>query len=155
VTLTTTDQSLGGPPANLAGLFQVIGVSKQADGSSEVWATWTNSLPRFGVDADTTLEAYLVDGVAPDMAPADRSTLRIVSNVVSVSFHVHGPPVAATTVPPTTTTSSTLLRRTTTTLRGVTQTTAFRTATTIRYVPQTTQATSYPPTTYTSDTSVP
>ena len=49
--MTTTDQSLGGPPANLAGLFQIVGVSKQSDGSSEVWATWTNSLPRFGVDA--------------------------------------------------------------------------------------------------------
>ena len=40
VTLSTTGDGAGGPTANLANLFQIVSVSRQADGSAAVWATW-------------------------------------------------------------------------------------------------------------------
>src|SRR5205807_8755115 len=60
VTLSTTDPSLGGPQANIAGLFQIVSVPQQSDGSGEVWATWENSQPRFGVDRVSACEAGVV-----------------------------------------------------------------------------------------------
>src|SRR3954447_17278306 len=60
VTLSTTEPALGGPQANIAGLFQIVSVSQQSDGSGEVWATWVNGQPRFGIDVDSALDAYIV-----------------------------------------------------------------------------------------------
>lgn len=91
VTLSTTSQTLGGPATNLADLFQIIGVSKLEDGSSEVWATWTNAKPLFGVDVDSVLEAYVVRGEAPATLPEGRTGVEVVSNVISVPFHIAGP----------------------------------------------------------------
>ena len=103
VTLSTTDQSLGGPAANLADLFQTIGVSKQADGSSEVFATWINAKPLFGVDVDSVLEAYVVRGPAPATVPEGQTGLDVISNVINVSFHL-GPPAGGAEVGTSTTT---------------------------------------------------
>src|SRR3954447_4926462 len=104
VTLSTTEPALGGPQANIAGLFQIISVSQQPDGSGEVWATWVNGQPRFGVDLDSALDAYVLSDAAPATAPADRTGLNVVSNVVHVPFHVAGAvgstPCAATTSVP-------------------------------------------------------
>src|SRR3954463_2998683 len=60
VTLSTTEPALGGPQANIAGLFQIVSVSQQPDGSGEIWATWVNGQPRFGVDVDSALDAFVV-----------------------------------------------------------------------------------------------
>jgi len=95
VTLSTTGDGAGGPTANLANLFQIVSVSRQADGSAEVWATWTNAKPGFGIDVDTVLDAYLVRGDAPDKVPADRAGLDVVSNLINVPFHLAGPKPAA------------------------------------------------------------
>jgi len=121
VTLSTTEPALGGPQANIAGLFQIVSVSQQSDGSGEIWATWVNSQPRFGVDVDSALDAYVVGDAAPATVPADRTGLNVVSNVVHVPFHVAGSvgntACAATT---TTTPTSSTTGRTTTTLRTTT-----------------------------------
>src|SRR3954469_11079960 len=121
VTLSTTEPALGGPQANIAGLFQIVSVSQQSDGSGEIWATWVNGQPRFGVDVDSALDAFVVGDAAPATVPADRTGLNVVSNVVHVPFHVAGsvgsqPCAPTTTVPSSTTTSG----RTTTTARTTT-----------------------------------
>ncbi|GAC1305297.1 MAG: hypothetical protein NVSMB16_00780 [Acidimicrobiales bacterium] len=97
VTLSTTVAANGGAPANLANLFQIVSTSKQADGTTEVWATWTNAKPGFGIDVDSQLDAYTVSGDAPDMVPADRASLTLTSNVITVPFHVAGPKPSPTT----------------------------------------------------------
>src|SRR5947208_4436654 len=139
VSLSTTDPSLGGPSANLADLFQIVSVSKQSDGSTEVWATWVNAKPLFGVDVDSVLEAYVVQGGAPPIAPTDHVGLDVVSNVVRVSFHVAGgvAPSSSTSQ----VVSSTTIRRTTTTARRATTTTTRPTTTTASTIPATTSTT--------------
>ena len=133
VTLSTTAASLGGPEANLADLFQIISVSKQSDGSTEVWATWVNGKASFGLDVDSTLEAYVVDGDAPATAPTDRTGLNVVSNIVTVQFHVSG-------AAPGSSTSSTSAGGVTSTTRSGTATTRSNTSTTAH--PSTTAHTS-------------
>jgi hypothetical protein len=132
VTLSTTDQALGGPAANLADLFQLVSVSQQPDGSAEVWATWVNAAARFGVGVDSVLEAYVVRGDAPATVPADRNGLDVVSNVIHVSFHINGQAASTSTssatpstsaVPATTRPAPTTTRPTTTTTHVVTTTT--------------------------------
>ena len=91
VTLSTTAAANRGAPANLANLFPIVSTSKQTDGTTEVWATWTNAKPGFGIDFDSQLDAYTVSGDAPDMVPSDRSSLTITSNVITVPFHVADP----------------------------------------------------------------
>jgi hypothetical protein len=119
VTLSTTDPALGGPQANIAGLFQIVSVSQQSDGSGEIWATWVNGQPRFGVDLDSALDAYVVSDAAPATVSADRTGLNVVSNVVHVPFHVAGA------------VGNTPCSQTTTTVSGATSTTG-RTTTTVR-----------------------
>jgi hypothetical protein len=144
VTVSTTEPALGGPQANIAGLFQIVSVSQQPDGSGEVWATWVNGQPRFGIDVDSALDAYVVSDAAPATVPADRTGLNVVSNVVHVPFHVAGSvgstPCAATTTSSASSTSST--GRTTTTAHT---TTTVRTSTThATTAPATTSATAPP-----------
>jgi hypothetical protein len=140
VTVSTTEPALGGPQANIAGLFQIVSVSQQPDGSGEVWATWVNGQPRFGIDVDSALDAYVVSDAAPATVPADRTGLNVVSNVVHVPFHVAGSvgstPCAATTTSSASSTSST--GRTTTTAHT---TTTVRSTTTTRATTTTSAAT--------------
>jgi hypothetical protein len=128
VTLATTEPSLGGPQANIAGLFQIVSVSQQPDGSGEIWATWVNGQPRFGVDVDSAVDAYVVSDPAPATVPADRSGLNVVSNVVHVPFHVAGS-VGNTPCAPTTTTSGSTSSTTRTTTTARTTTTLHTTTT--------------------------
>src|SRR5437588_8640793 len=118
VTLSTTEPGLGGPQANIAGLFQIVSVSQQSDGSGEVWATWVNAQPRFGVDVDSAVDAYVVGEPAPATVPADRTGLNVVSNLVHVPFHIAGSvgntPCATTTTTPPGASTSTSARTTTT-----------------------------------------
>ena len=119
VTLSTTEPGLGGPQANIAGLFQIVSVSQQPDGSGEVWATWVNGQARFGVDVDSAVDAYVVGEPAPATVPADRTGLNVVSNLVHVPFHIAGSvgntPCAATTTTASGASTSTSGRTTTTT----------------------------------------
>jgi hypothetical protein len=137
VTLSTTEPALGGPQANIAGLFQIVSVSQQSDGSGEIWATWVNGQPRFGVDLDSVLDAYVVSDPAPATVPADRTGLNVVSNLVHVPFHVAGAvgntPCAQTsttaagatsTTGRTTTTARTTTSKATTTTHATTSTTS-------------------------------
>jgi hypothetical protein len=122
VTLSTTEPALGGPQANIAGLFQIVSVSQQSDGSGEIWATWVNGQPRFGIDVDSAVDAYVVGDAAPATVPADRSGLNVVSNVVHVPFHIAGS-VGSTACAPTTSAppaSTSTTGRTTTTVRTTT-----------------------------------
>ena len=141
VTLSTTDASLGGPQANLADLFQIVSVSQQSDGSAEVWVTWINAAPKFGVDVDSMLEAYLVRGDAPVSVPADRSGLDVVSNVINVSFHVAGPATGASTTSSSSVSSSSTTSRPLTTTTARVTTTTHATTTTSSTVPATTSST--------------
>ena len=137
VTMSTTEPSLGGPQANIAGLFQIVSVSQQPDGSGEIWATWVNGQPRFGIDVDSAVDAYVVSDPAPATVPADRSGLNVVSNVVHVPFHVAGsvgstpcapttstavPGASTTTIKATTTTAHTTTSHATTTIKATTTT---------------------------------
>jgi hypothetical protein len=140
VTLSTTAASLGGSQANLADLFQIVSISKQSDGSNEVWATWINGKASFGLDTDSTLDAYVVNGDAPATVPTDRTGLDVVSNVITVKFHVAGGTASTTTstsAGATTTTSSssgrttTTAKKTTTTTRATTSTTEHVTSSTV------------------------
>jgi hypothetical protein len=137
VTLSTTEPSLGGPQANIAGLFQIVSVSQQSDGSGEVWATWVNGQPRFGVDIDSALDAYIVGQDAPATVPADRAGLNVASNVAHVPFHVAGsvgnqacapttstPASSTSTSGRTTTTARTTTSKATTTTHATTSTTS-------------------------------
>jgi hypothetical protein len=138
VTLSTTEPALGGPQANIAGLFQIVSVSQQSDGSGEIWVTWVNGQPRFGVDVDSTLDAYVVNDPAPATVTADRSGLNVVSNVEHVPFHIAGSvgstPCAATATTAsgatstsgrtTTTAHTTTSKATTTTVHTTTSATA-------------------------------
>jgi hypothetical protein len=135
VTLATTDPALGGSQANIAGLFQIVSISQQPSGEGEVWLTWTNGQPRFGVDVDSTLDAYVLGDPAPATVPSDHTGLNVVSNVVHVPFHVAGSvgntPCAATstsapgsssTTGRTTTTARTTTSKATTTTKATTST---------------------------------
>jgi len=137
VTLSTTEPGLGGPQANIAGLFQIVSVSQQSDGSGEVWATGVNGQPRFGVDVDSALDAYIVGEAAPATVPADRAGLNVASNVAHVPFHVAGsvgnqacapttstPASSTSTSGRTTTTARTTTSKATTTTHATTSTTS-------------------------------
>jgi hypothetical protein len=137
VTLSGTDPALGGPTANLANLFQTVAVSQLADGTREVRAVWISATGRFGVGVDSTLEAYVVRGVAPTKAPPDLNGLDVVSNVIHVQFHIGGQAPSTSTSSPTPPASSTTPAPTTT---------VRRTTTTARVLPTTTTATTSPPT---------
>jgi hypothetical protein len=140
VTLSTTDPALGGPQANLADLFQIITTSQLSDGSTQVWATWANALPRFGVDVDSVLEAYVVRGDAPVTVTSDRAGLDVVSNVINVQFRI-GPGGASSSTSTTGAVAggtSTTRRTTATTARQVTTTTRAATTTSRVTTPSTT-----------------
>ncbi len=91
VTLTTTAAAAGGPTTNLANLFQLVTTSTQTDGTSQVWATWTNAKPGFGIDTDTELVTYTVRGDAPDQIPPNHTGLDLTSDPKTVTFHLAGP----------------------------------------------------------------
>ena len=53
-------------------------------------ATWFVQQSMFGSDADVELDVFVVDGDAPDSISSDTSDLKIVSNIVTVHFHING-----------------------------------------------------------------
>jgi hypothetical protein len=132
VLLSTTPQSLGGPAANLADLFQLVGVSQLHDGSTEVRAMWVNAKPLWGIDVDSHLEVFVVNGHAPVSVPSDRNGLDVVSDDLQVDFHIAGGPAETTSTTATGSSTSTSSGRVTTTTRRATTTTVKPTTTTVK-----------------------
>ncbi len=98
VVLLSTTKAFDGPQTNLANLFQLTGIATINGNQKEVWTTWLVGKPIAGVDVDTVLTTFVVSGAAPKVVPTDLSTLSILSNVVTVKFHIAGPgiPLSAT-----------------------------------------------------------
>lgn len=112
LTSTTTDSLPGfaGPGTNLAGLFNLTGVTNRTPEETELWDTWLVGAPVAGSGVDTVLTVAVVedldhDGVyndAPDVVKdangdgrVDRRDLRalgVASNIVRVPFHISGDP---------------------------------------------------------------
>ncbi|MCU1449373.1 MAG: hypothetical protein JWP02_1543, partial [Acidimicrobiales bacterium] len=141
VTLSTTDLALGGPQANLADLFQIVSVFQEPDGTAGVWATWTNTAPRFGIDTDAVLEAYVLRDNAPATLPADRAALDTISNVIHTPFHIAGPGCTTSSSSSSVPASTTSRPAATTTTRAATTTT--RATTTTSSAPATTTTTTH------------
>jgi hypothetical protein len=91
VLLSTTPNKPGtpfqGPNTNLAGLFQINGVARVADGRAETWNTWQPGKPVFGT-GHSTLTVYVVKGTAPAVVSA--TPRNKISNVVRVPFNING-----------------------------------------------------------------
>lgn len=90
VTLSTTpsidDTPLVGPRTNLAGVFQINGVTMN-DGMTRTWNDWQITSPGFfGENTTATLTVYAVRGTAPDAIPA--GGLTPISNVVHKTFQI-------------------------------------------------------------------
>jgi hypothetical protein len=86
VTMSTTPDKAGGPSENLAGVFQINGVTSNR-GLTKVLNDWQVSSPGFfGQNTDATITAYIVNGTAPDSVPA--GGLTPISNVVHETFHI-------------------------------------------------------------------
>ncbi len=112
LTSTTTDKLPGfsGPGTNLAGLFNLTGVTNRSPEETELWDTWLVGAPVAGSDVDTVLTVAEIkdlnnDGVfndAPDVVTdangdgrvdgQDLRALGVASNIVRVPFHISGAP---------------------------------------------------------------
>ena len=112
LTSTTTDKLPGfsGPGTNLAGLFNLTGVTNRIPEETELWDTWLVGAPVAGSDVDTVLTVAEIkdlnnDGVfndAPDVVTdangdgrvdgQDLRALGVASNIVRVPFHISGAP---------------------------------------------------------------
>lgn len=85
VTLLTTPQALGGPNANLAGVFQLTDVAR-SHGLAQVFADWEVGKPgAFGTGTKTTLTAYVVNGTAPGIVTGSEKPI---SNIVRETFTI-------------------------------------------------------------------
>ena len=99
-----------GPGTNLAGLFNITGVTNRTPEETELWDTWLVGAPVAGSNVDTTLTVAEVadldhDGKYDD-APSlvqdmngdgrvdakDLKILGVASNIVKIPFHISGDP---------------------------------------------------------------
>jgi hypothetical protein len=86
VLLSTTPKKVGGPRANLAGVFQLTDVARSASGVNELIADWeVGKAGLFGKGVKTTLTAFIVKGWAPGIVG---SNVKPISNVVHVTFWI-------------------------------------------------------------------
>jgi hypothetical protein len=114
VVLTSTTSStlpgFSGPGTNLAGLFNLTGVTNRTPEETELWDTWIVGAPVAGSGVDTVLTVAVVkdrnhDGIyndAPDVVTdangdgrinaRDLKALGVASNVVRVPFHISADP---------------------------------------------------------------
>jgi hypothetical protein len=114
VVLTSTTSStlpgFSGPGTNLAGLFNLTGVTNRTPSETELWDTWIVGAPVAGAGVDTVLTVAVVkdlnhDGVyndAPDIVTdangdgrinaRDLKALGVASNIVRVPFHISADP---------------------------------------------------------------
>ncbi len=98
VMLSTTPDTPGtafhGPSTNLAGLFQINGVSTVRGGRLQTRNTWQIGKAGFG-SGPSTLTVFVVKGTAPAVVPA--TGLDVISDTVKVNFTITPP---AGTTPP-------------------------------------------------------
>jgi hypothetical protein len=112
LTSTTTSSLPGfsGPGTNLAGLFNLTGVTNRDPQETELWDTWLVGAPVAGSNVDTVLTVAVVDDLnndgiyndAPDVVTdangdgridrRDLEALGVASNIVRVPFHISGDP---------------------------------------------------------------
>jgi hypothetical protein len=99
--------STNGPGANLAGLFNITGVTNQTSSETELWATWIVAAPACGTSGTTRLWVAVVDdlnhnGIYDDAPNAvadlngdgkingkDLQLLGVASNIVTTEFNLH------------------------------------------------------------------
>jgi hypothetical protein len=98
VMLSTTPDTPGtpfrGPRTNLAGLFQINGVSAKR-GLIQIRDTWQIGKAGFG-SGPSTLTAFAVPGTAPDVVP---DSMVAISNTVTVHFNITAPVMDAAATP--------------------------------------------------------
>jgi hypothetical protein len=114
VVLTSTTSStlsgFSGPGTNLAGLFNLTGVTNRTPEETELWDTWIVGAPVAGSGVDTVLTVAVIkdlnhDGIyndAPDVVTdangdgvinaRDLKALGVASNIVRVPFHISADP---------------------------------------------------------------
>jgi hypothetical protein len=113
VLTSTTNNTLpgfSGPGTNLAGLFNLTGITNRDSKETELWDTWIVGAPIAGQDVDTTLTVAVIDDLnhdgvfndAPNVVPdlnhdgridaADLKLLGVASNIVTVPFRINGAP---------------------------------------------------------------
>ena len=113
VLTSTTNNTLpgfSGPGTNLAGLFNLTGITNRDSKETELWDTWIVGAAIAGKDVDTTLTVAVVDDLnhdgiyndAPNVVPdlnhdgridaADLKLLGVASNIVTVPFRINGDP---------------------------------------------------------------
>jgi hypothetical protein len=114
VVLTSTTSStlpgFSGSGTNLAGLFNLTGVTNRDADETELWDTWLVGAPVAGSGVDTVLRVAVVkdlnhDGIyndAPDVVAdanhdgrvtsSDLKALGVASNIVKVPFHISADP---------------------------------------------------------------
>ncbi|TME36801.1 MAG: hypothetical protein E6I57_13245 [Chloroflexi bacterium] len=86
--------SVGASPTATAASVGASGASVATRSTSSIdsqtaEATWFVDQTLWGTDIDVELTAFVVDGDAPDTV-SDRNALKIVSNEVTVRFHING-----------------------------------------------------------------
>ena len=114
VVLTSTTNStlpgFSGPGTNLAGLFNVTGITNRSTDTNQLWDTWIVGAAIAGQNVDTTLTVAVVDDLnhdgifndAPDVITDlnhdgvinadDLKLLGVASNVQTVNFHINADP---------------------------------------------------------------
>jgi hypothetical protein len=116
IVLLSTTQIGVGPGQNLAGLFNLVGVTNRDDQDTEIWATWIVGAPGFGASPANPgpVEATLLVAVAgdtngngvfddaPDVVPdmngdgvideKDLKLIGVASNIKKVKFSINGSP---------------------------------------------------------------
>ena len=113
VLTSTTNNTLpgfSGPGTNLAGLFNLTGITNRDNKETELWDTWIVGAPIAGQNVDTTLTVAVIDDLnhdgiyndAPNVVPDlnndgridadDLKLLGVASNIVTVPFRINGDP---------------------------------------------------------------
>ena len=113
VLTSTTNNTLpgfSGPGTNLAGLFNLTGITNRDSKETELWDTWIVGAAIAGQNVNTTLTVAVIDDLnhdgifndAPNVVPdlnndgridaADLKLLGVASNIVTVPFRINGAP---------------------------------------------------------------
>lgn len=113
VLTSTTNATLpgfSGPGTNLAGLFNLSGVTDRSEGDTELWDTWIVGAPIAGTNVETTVTVAMIadlnkDGIyndAPAVVPdatgdgkvdrRDLEAIGVASKVETVDFRINGDP---------------------------------------------------------------
>lgn len=101
-TTINNNNNFHGPATNLAGLFNLTGITDRSADKTQVWDTWIVGDAIAGT-GPTTLTVAILRGTAPDVIPDanhdgkidahDLETLGAISNIETVDFSINGAPV--------------------------------------------------------------